>query len=352
MSEQPDKAAAQALLQRITAYLRERHTASIATVGQAGAPDAGVPHAATVFYALDSHLRLIFLSKSTSAHALHIKEGSRVAVTVAGEYRDWHEIQGVQLWGTGEVLHGASRAAAAGVYLARFPFVRSMMKDRRLLKRIGEVQLFRVTPERAAFTDNQAGPFGREVLRLGPRGGHSEALAGHGPAALGAAGGRRDRSASEPGVSATTALGPEVPGAPEAAGPDSHLRGVVITGRMEAGGFLEVPWVKERIAGLLGAEPFPGTLNLRLVEEADRGLWRERVSSGACLAVIPPEEGFCPASYFPVEVDGLIPGGIILPHVEGYPEDVIELVAGGRLRDLLALADGDEVTVTLLPAEA
>jgi riboflavin kinase, archaea type len=126
----------------------------------------------------------------------------------------------------------------------------------------------------------------------------------------------------------------------------------VITGRMEAGGFLEVPWVKERIAGLLGAEPFPGTLNLRLVEEADRGLWRERVSSGACLAVIPPEEGFCPASYFPVEVDGLIPGGIILPHVEGYPEDVIELVAGGRLRDLLALADGDEVTVTLLPAEA
>jgi CTP-dependent riboflavin kinase len=125
----------------------------------------------------------------------------------------------------------------------------------------------------------------------------------------------------------------------------------VVTGRKEAGGFLEVPWVKERLTSLLGAPPFPGTLNLKLEDRTAREVWRRLSRSGVCVSVIPSEEGFCPASYFPVLLDGLVPAGIILPHVDDYPEDVVEIVAGERLRDLLQAEDGSEVRVTILPPE-
>jgi hypothetical protein len=80
---------------------------TIATAGPSarsdGGPDTGgsgnIPHAANVFYAVDSSLRLIFLSKPSSLHGRHIGERAAVAVTVTEPYDDWTAIQGVQLWG-------------------------------------------------------------------------------------------------------------------------------------------------------------------------------------------------------------------------------------------------------------
>ncbi|GAB4265446.1 MAG: hypothetical protein Kow00122_20480 [Thermoleophilia bacterium] len=167
---------------RIEAYLRSHHTMSVATCGRPGAAGGSlppgavgglseslptvVPHAATVFYAVDDALRLIFLSKGTSLHGTHIREGSPVAVTVAEEFQAWREIQGVQLWGEAVVLSGFERAAALATYVARFPFVRELLTDRRLAAALKGIEVFRVTPLRAAFTDNRSGLFGREVLEL------------------------------------------------------------------------------------------------------------------------------------------------------------------------------------------
>lgn len=158
--------AEEVLLDRIAAYLRVHHTATVATVGPPDGPDSCLPHAATVFYALDRRMGLVFLSKGSSRHGRHIKAGSRVAVTVAGLYDDWREIQGVQLWGRANQLRGPARLAALAVYVARFPYVAGLLKDPAMARRLGEIEVFRVSPERAAFTDNQAGPFGREVLDL------------------------------------------------------------------------------------------------------------------------------------------------------------------------------------------
>lgn len=152
------------LADRITAYLREQHTASIATVGRGGTEFAGMPHAATVFYASDDRLRLTFLSKPTSRHGIDIGDGAPVAVTVAGVYEDWREIQGIQLWGNAVPLTGASRAGAFAAYVARFPFVRGMLGDPRIAARLTQITVYRVTPTRAAMTDNRRGLFGQEVL--------------------------------------------------------------------------------------------------------------------------------------------------------------------------------------------
>ena len=152
------------LRRRVAGLLREHHTATVATVGPAEGADAGLPHAASVFYAVDDRLRLVFLSNGSSRHAVHIKGGSPVAVTVAGKDSDWREIRGVQLWGRAAVLRGAARAGAMALYVARFPFVRALLTDTRMARQLAEIQVFRVTPERAALTDNSRGLFGRELL--------------------------------------------------------------------------------------------------------------------------------------------------------------------------------------------
>lgn len=169
-----------ALRERVTQYLRSHHTMTLATCGPAlgGEPpkstaasgpvdsERNEPHAATVFYAVDDRLQLVFLSKTTSVHGVHIGKVAPVAVTVSEDYADWQMIQGVQLWGNARLLEGAARTAAIVLYLRRFPFVRQFMKDPGRAELMRHIGVFRVEPTRAAFTDNQTGAFGREVLEL------------------------------------------------------------------------------------------------------------------------------------------------------------------------------------------
>jgi uncharacterized protein YhbP (UPF0306 family) len=189
------------LRERVLSYLRAHHTMTIATVGYesrhggaasvgcesrycesatvgavspaaAGSPggapvaERNAPHAASVFYAVDDDLRLVFLSKRTSLHALHIGEQASVAVTVTEDYADWEMIQGVQLWGTARLLEATAKAGAFLLYVRRFPFVRDLAADPHRAELMRDVGVYRVEPMRAAFTDNRTGVFGREVLQL------------------------------------------------------------------------------------------------------------------------------------------------------------------------------------------
>jgi uncharacterized protein YhbP (UPF0306 family) len=165
------------LRERVLAYLRSHHTMTIATCGPPGdGPSAGEglgglpgtsqPHAASVFYAVDDDLRLVFLSKRASLHGSHIGDVAPVAVTVTEDYANWEMIQGVQLLGEARLLAGAAKAGAFLLYLKRFPFVRELATDPGRAELMRDVGVYRVEPTRAAFTDNRTGVFGREVLRL------------------------------------------------------------------------------------------------------------------------------------------------------------------------------------------
>ncbi len=90
-------------------------------------------------------------------------------MTVTEQYEDWESIQGVQLWGTAKRLRGVAKTVAMAVYLRRFPFVRELMDQPRLADTIRAIAVYRVEPERLAFTDNTTGVFGREVLDLKSR---------------------------------------------------------------------------------------------------------------------------------------------------------------------------------------
>jgi uncharacterized protein len=168
---------AEGLRHRIEDYLRSHHTMTLATFGStadAGSPASDVdatapdltPHAASVFYAVDDRLRLIFLSKTSSLHSEHIGRQARVALTVSEDYDDWAEIKGLQMWGEARRLTGTAKVAAMGTYVARFPFVPDLLRRPATARFARKVAVYRVQPDCVAFTDNSTGVFGRELMRV------------------------------------------------------------------------------------------------------------------------------------------------------------------------------------------
>jgi len=151
---------------QVEQYLRAHHTMTVATMGPTASNAGNAPHAASVFYAMDDSFRLVFLSKPSSLHGTHIGEVAPVAVTVSEDYQDWEMIRGVQLWGEARRLTGMAKTGALAVYLRRFPFVGDLLREPRTAGVSRNVAVYRIELQRAAFTDNTTGVFGRQVLEL------------------------------------------------------------------------------------------------------------------------------------------------------------------------------------------
>lgn len=94
----------------------------------------------------------------------------------------------------------------------------------------------------------------------------------------------------------------------------------------------------------LGFNPYPGTLNLQLDDESmkKRQLLTEDAALGVCTS-----EGCCTGLLFKATIE-VVSCGVVIPQVEGYPCDVLEVVADVNLRQKLGLSDGDRVEVTVL----
>ncbi len=120
----------------------------------------------------------------------------------------------------------------------------------------------------------------------------------------------------------------------------TEIRGVVREGKGEARKFTQLSWVLQQIRDKLGFDTYPGTLNLETND--DSALEALRATSGIA---IEPAPGFCAARCYRVRLNGQVDAVWIVPEVEGYPADQIELIAGVSLRDTLHLKDGNIVTV-------
>jgi riboflavin kinase len=121
------------------------------------------------------------------------------------------------------------------------------------------------------------------------------------------------------------------------------LEGTLCRGLGEGVLFTSLDWVEREFRDKLGYTPHPGTLNLNLVGDAWTST-RERMLLAEGIAIEPPA-GFCAAKCFAVLIEGCIEGAAILPDVEGYPADKLEIVAPVAVRQALQLRDGDRVTL-------
>ena len=127
-----------------------------------------------------------------------------------------------------------------------------------------------------------------------------------------------------------------------------RMTGRLIKGRGEGAGFTQIPWVKEAFTRILGFEPYPGTVNLRvdLSSEAKDALRIIRKSEGILMP--PPEgSGFCAARCFRGRLGAACSAGLVIPDVEGYYEDVLELVVPVNVREALGVSEGETIEVEI-----
>jgi uncharacterized protein len=129
-------------------YLRQHHVMTVATHG---------PHglwAAAVFYANDD-FDLIFLSAAHTRHAQNIAAQPWVAATIQEDYDEWQAIKGIQLEGPVQLLAGAERERAVAIYRQRHAFLAAVPEP--VLRALGRVNWYRLSPDRLYFVDNERG---------------------------------------------------------------------------------------------------------------------------------------------------------------------------------------------------
>lgn len=128
--------------------------------------------------------------------------------------------------------------------------------------------------------------------------------------------------------------------------------GRLVGGLARAADFTQLDWVRQQFLRLTGIEPHPGTLNLRLEDDTQRQRWSAwRRLPGAPMQA--PAATHCSARCYPVRIAGRIPAAVVLPEIDDYPQDKVELVAALPLRQHLSLAEGDPLAVELcLPLAA
>lgn len=130
----------------------------------------------------------------------------------------------------------------------------------------------------------------------------------------------------------------------EGGGPYS-LTGSVISGLGEGRYYMSLPSYREQFRKVLGEDPFPGTLNLRL-SSASRDVKRkvDALPWTRIQGFVQDDRTFGEARTLPCRIQD-IPCAIVVPGRSHYPDDVIEVISPVELRTVLNLSDGDLVTV-------
>ena len=121
------------------------------------------------------------------------------------------------------------------------------------------------------------------------------------------------------------------------------LKGKIFSGAGLGEKFLKLSWVKNQIQEKLGFNPYPGTLNILLSEKSLE--FTNFLKNKNCTRII-PADGFCYGLIIPALITSQ-KCAIIVPVVENYPENVLEIIAPMNLRISLNLKDDDEVLVHL-----
>ncbi len=122
------------------------------------------------------------------------------------------------------------------------------------------------------------------------------------------------------------------------------IDGNVASGLGRGAQFLAIDWVRRELREKLDLDAFPGTLNLRICEQAWSALYARR---GEFVKLSDSSSTACPGFVQRVELRArrrACSAYLILPELTMY-KDILEIIAAENLRERLGLKDGDAVHV-------
>lgn len=123
------------------------------------------------------------------------------------------------------------------------------------------------------------------------------------------------------------------------------LAGIVFSDLGRAASFMTVDRVAAALRDALGFAPYPGTLNLKLNTPESQRTWAAVKNDAAGIEIRALDAAHCSARCFRIQIEGNWPGAVILPAVQGYPADKLEVIAPLRLKDALKVEDGALITL-------
>lgn len=135
--------------------------------------------------------------------------------------------------------------------------------------------------------------------------------------------------------------------------PIARLRGVVVPGLGEGAYYMSIPKYVDAFKEILGYQPYSGTLNIKLDEESvriRRGLRSQKAGfriDGFSLE----NRDFCGVTVYRAIITGngiSITGAALDIDKTKHGDDIIEIIAPVKLRDVLKLRDGDPVEILIV----
>lgn len=105
--------------------------------------------------------------------------------------------------------------------------------------------------------------------------------------------------------------------------------------------------MKNQFIEKLSIDPYPGTLNLEIIDPESLHIFKD-IKSTTEIEITPEDPSFCSARCYPVLINGQLKAAIVLPLVEGYPENKMELIASEKIKKALSLNTGEILEVEIL----
>jgi uncharacterized protein YhbP (UPF0306 family) len=136
----------------VLAFLADHHVLSLATTV------AGEVHAASLMYA-HKGMTLYWVSDPDARHSQEIEANPRVAATIAKDYTDFAQIEGLQIKGTVRRIGGmAERLKAVQLLSKRYSFLKSFLGEgAALAKHMSKAAVYELTPSEITLIDNKKG---------------------------------------------------------------------------------------------------------------------------------------------------------------------------------------------------
>lgn len=88
-------------------------------------------------------------------------------------------------------------------------------------------------------------------------------------------------------------------------------------------------------------------MNLEIVDQESLQLFKN-LKTTAGIEITPEDSSFCSASCYPVLINDRLRGAIVLPLVEDYPENKMELISPKKIKEALQAKEGDMIEVEIL----
>ncbi|MEE8074063.1 MAG: DUF120 domain-containing protein [Candidatus Binatia bacterium] len=133
------------------------------------------------------------------------------------------------------------------------------------------------------------------------------------------------------------------------------ITGVVFSDLGQGASFMALDWVQRLLRERLGFTPYAGTLNLRLLSDQEVALWNDLRMSIKGVDIVPPEPSFCRARCLLARIEGLSQDGadgmrvaVLIPEVDSYPANKVEVIAPFPIKESLHLQDGDRLTLQFI----